>query len=266
MNHSRKNADVANIVNVQIRVLVALMLRDMRSRFFGNGFGFVIAVAWPLVHIIILLIMFSSSGRMAPYGDSLLLFLSIGIIPFIVFSYMSRFIMLSLVMNRPLINFPIVKVLDILFARAILETLGAIIFTTLLCTILWILNVDFMPNDLLQACYAYGAAIMLGFGMGVINAIIGMAFYGWVTGYSLVIIAFYGSSGILFIPDSLPQILRYYLSFNPVLQVIEWMRTAYYNGYHSTVLDKTYVLAWCLCTVAGGLILERLIRGKLLQG
>ena len=70
----------------------------------------------------------------------------------------------------------------------------------------------------------------------------------------------------MFVPDALPEIARYYLSFNPVLHAIEWMRSAYYPDYGSLVLDKTYLLYWGIGAVFVGLGLERLLRGRLLGG
>lgn len=256
-----------DVLRTQGRVIYALMLRDIRSRFFGNGLGFLVfSVGWPLVHILVLLVVYSIMGRAAPYGDSLVLFFAVGLVPFMTFSYISRWIMLSLVMNRPLLAFPIVKVTDIILARAFLEALASCVMTATLCMILWFSGIGFVPRDVVQASYALGASIMLGFGMGIINAIIAMAFTGWVTGYALVILVFYISSGIMFVPDALPEGARYVLSFNPVLHAVEWMRSAYYEGYGTILMDKTYLLAWGVCTIFGGFALERLIRGRLLGG
>jgi capsular polysaccharide transport system permease protein len=78
-------------------VIYALMLCDVKTRFFGNGLGFLFAsVAWPLVHILILLIINTGLGRMARFGDSIILFFATGLVPFMTFSYMSRWIMLGL--------------------------------------------------------------------------------------------------------------------------------------------------------------------------
>lgn len=41
-----------------------------------------------------------------------------GLLPCLTFMYVSRFMALSIVMNRPMLAIPAVKVLDILFARA----------------------------------------------------------------------------------------------------------------------------------------------------
>jgi capsular polysaccharide transport system permease protein len=258
---------LGDILRTQGRVIYALMLRDVRTRMFGNGLGFLaFSVGWPLVHILVLIVIFSVTGRAAPYGDSLVLFFAAGLVPMMTFMYMSRWIMLGLILNRPLLAFPIVKVMDVLLARAFLEAMGSCMMTASLCTILSFLGVDFVPRDVAEASFAWGAAVLLGLGMGIINAIIAMAFPGWITGYSLIIIVFYMSSGIMFVPDALPEIARYYLSFNPVLHAVEWMRSAYYPGYGSLVLDKTYLLYWGIGTVFVGFGLERLLRGRLLGG
>jgi capsular polysaccharide transport system permease protein len=258
---------LAGMLRTQARVIYALMLRGMRSRFFGNGLGFLIAsVGWPLVHVLILLALNAAGGRIAPVGDSAILFFATGLIPFMAFNYISRWTMLGMLFDRPLLAFPIVTVVDLLLARVFLEILGSCLTAISLLLILWLGGIDFMPRDIVQAGFAYGAAILLGAGMGIINAIIATAFPAWFTGYILVMIVLYAASGILFVPDSLPEIARFYLSFNPVLHAVEWMRSAYYPGYGSLVLDKTYLLAWGACTIFGGLALERLLRGRVLGG
>ena len=36
------------LMRAQARILAALMLRDIRTRFFGSAWGFLIVIAWPL--------------------------------------------------------------------------------------------------------------------------------------------------------------------------------------------------------------------------
>jgi capsular polysaccharide transport system permease protein len=193
------------------------------------------------------------------------LFFASGLVPFMTFSYMSRWIMYGFVTNKPLLAFPIVTVTDVLFARAILEAIGSLLMVVSLCMILVFLEVDFTPYDVPQACYAWAASILFGLGMGMINAIIAMAFRGWLIGYVLVIVVLYVSSGILFMIDSVPDPYRYWLTFNPMLHAVSWMRSAYYPGYGAITLDKSYILGWALYSIFAGLLLERLIRGRLLQ-
>lgn len=248
----------------QGRVILAIMLRDIRTRFFGHGVGFLVAIAWPLAHILILLAIYAAAGRAAPYGDSAALFFATGLAPFMTFSYMSRFVMYSVLMNRPLLAFPAVKITDILFARILLEGLGACCMVITLAAILALSGVDVVPRDPVDASLAFGAALLLGAGYGIVNGILAMAMPTWATAYTLFIIVMYITSGVLFVPDALPESLRLAIMINPAVHLVEWMRSAYYEGYGTLVINKPYLMFCALSSLFGGLLAERAFRCLLL--
>jgi hypothetical protein len=122
------------------------------------------AIGWPLSHVLILLVINTGLGRAVPYGDSAALWWATGVIPFQAFQYMSRFIMMGILLNRPQLSFPVVKVTDILFARPIVEVLNAGLAVLILFVIFWSLGIDFMPRDVVQASLAMLAMMLLGLG------------------------------------------------------------------------------------------------------
>lgn len=250
---------------IQCRVIHALILRDIRTRFFGHGLGFVIAIAWPLAHMGVLMIIYTAVGRAAPYGDSLALFLSSGLVPVLMFQYMSRFIVMAPILNRPLLAFPVVRLLDVLFARALLELLGACCGTLIVFYVMLICGIDAVPIDIGQAYSAMAASLMLGLGLGMLNGLIAFVQPMWATAYSLLLIVLYISSGILYVPSALPETLRNIVSYNPILHGVEWLRTAYYIGYPTLVLDRAYLLECGIFSVFLALIVERLFRARLLE-
>ena len=248
----------------QGRVLHAVMLRNIRTRFFGHGLGYLVAIAWPLTHILALLALASFAGRAPPFGESTVLFIATGTVPFMAFNYVSRFMQLSVVMTRPLLAFPEVKVLDVLFASAILEVLSSCCVILILLVLAWFFDISAMPRDIVEAFYALGASVLLGFGVGLLMGVIGLAAPIWLTIYGLLGILLWMSSGVLFVPDSLPEPARSIAAYNPVLQVVEWMRSAYYEGYGEGVLDRRYVLGVSIGSIFFGLLFERATRGHLL--
>ncbi len=252
-------------LRVELRVINALMLRDVRTRFFGVAAGFLIAVAWPLANILILLGINALANRTVPFGESAPLWFATGLVPFTAFNYMSRYTMLGLVLNKPLLGYPIVKPMDVLLARGVLEVLNAGLVASIMMLLYALLDIPFFPADPLQALAALGASMLLGLGFGLINGVIAAMFPFWVTGYALFAIIMWIASGVMIVPDSLPEVARYWLSYNPALQGVEWMRSAYYEGYGSGVLDKTYMLIFALCAVIGGFVLERTTRGQILK-
>ena len=248
------------------RALVALILRDIKTRFFGSAWGFLIAIAWPLSHIVILLVINTAIGRLPPYGDSSALWFATGVVPFMIFSYVSRLMIYGIMLNRPLLIFPTIRFMDILIARVVVEVLSAGVVILILITFFTAEGIDFTPFNIPQAYFAIGASILLGVGLGAINAIIAQAIPMWATGYSLSMIALWGASGVAFIPDNLPEFARYILSFNPALQIVSSMRAAYYEGYGSLTYDETYMMSFAVVSLFAGLLLERFARGRLLQG
>lgn len=256
-------ASSAFLLRHQSRVIVALMLRNIRTRFFAHGLGYIISVAWPLVHILFLVGLNAFFDRAPPLGDSMVLFVTVGLLPFITFHYMSRFIMTSVLHTRSLLAFPAVKIVDILLAGAILELLSSCLMVIILGLILTAFGIDVMPQDPIEAASALGAAMLLGFGYGIVFGLAVMANPHFGTVYGLSVIFWYLTSGIFFLPESMPEGLRYYLAFNPVLQTTEWMRAAYYLGYGS-LLDKSYTLFVALATLFVGFVMERLFRGRFL--
>ncbi len=243
----------------------AVMLRDMRTRFFDHGLGFLIVSLWPLAHMVVLLGIYTIAGRRAPYGESLNVFFATGLIPTLSFMYISRFMSLSLVLNRPMLAFPAVQVLDIMAARALLEIIASFIMLSLLILLLVSLGESPWPVNPEQALFAYLATILLATGVGILAGVITMFFNFFATLYALLMIIVYVSSGTLFVASALPEALSYGLSWNPIVQAVEWMRTAYYPTYSDRLLDRGYLIGFGLAALCLGLSVERLFRRQMLE-
>ena len=105
----------------QLNVMSAVVLRDVRTRFFDHGLGFLMVPLFPTLHLFVLIAISKLVGRYAPYGDSLIVFFATGLLPTLTFMYVSRFMAMSLLMNRPMLAFPAVRMMDIVLARAFLD-------------------------------------------------------------------------------------------------------------------------------------------------
>ncbi|MBB4105771.1 ABC transporter permease [Allorhizobium borbori] len=247
-------------------VMQAVILRDVRTRFFNHGLGFLLVPIWPLAHMFVLLMIYTFMGRKAPFGDSLRLFFATGLLPCLTFMYVSRFMALSIVINRPMLAIPAVKVLDILFARAFLEIIAAFLMVFLTFIILLSLGDNPFPHDWEQATYAFLSTILLAIGLGVLVGVVTSMFTFFATIYALTLILVYMMSGTLFVVAALPAQAAYALSWNPVMHAVEWMRSSFYPTYNSPVLDKYYLLAFGLGALCCGLVLERSVRRVVLEG
>ena len=247
-------------LTTQLQVIHALVLHDIKSRFFGNGLGYIVTILWPSAHIAIIVGMFYFTGRPAPYGDNRLLYVSIGVLPYIIWNYISRFTLLGVAMNKSFLQYPLVKPLDIMIARQALEIVSCTIITICLALFLVACQVDVVPHHPDQAALAILSAVLLGVGFGVFNGVICMILPLWNIVYVGVLIIFWITSGVVINPEALPTPIADLLAWNPLLHCIEWLRLSYYDDFPARLLDKSYVLYWGAGSLACGLVMERVLR------
>lgn len=249
----------------QGRVIGALILRDMRTRFGRSFMGYVVIVGWPLTHLLALFTAYLLTRRFIPIGTNLPLFIATGILPYILCLYPSRMIMMSLVQNHPLLYFPIVKTTDVVIARGALEILTAFWVVAIFATILYIAGVDLTPLHYQEAILAILATIYLGFGLGFLGAVLFKITRAWMPFQIGILIGMYVASGVFFIPTNLPERAQFYLGFNPLLHSVEWLRSAYYDGYGEGMLDRGYLIGFSTVALFIGMTIDRFVRGRLLQ-
>jgi capsular polysaccharide transport system permease protein len=240
-------------------VMGAVILRDMRTRFFNHGLGFIVQCLWPLAHILAVMGINIASGRAAPYGTPMLFFAT-GLIPTLTFIYISRFMGLSVVINQPMLSFPIVKITDILFGRAVLEVIAGCVTLVVMWGIFIALGDYPYPDDPADAVLAYLSTILLALGVGTIVGVVTEFQPMFATVYALMTIIIYISSGALFVTSAFPDQIAIPLSYLPVFQCVEWMRVAYFENYSDRLLSREYVVWFGVASLMIGLLLERKLR------
>jgi len=254
-----------NALTAQKRVIGALVLRDLRTRFGRTIFGAILIVAWPLSHLLTLTIVYSLARRMIPIGTDVTVFVATGVIPYILCLYPSRMIMLALQSNKQLLAFPVIKSVDIVVARAIVEITAAFWVVTIYFLMLTALDLPIWPQRPEDAMAAVLATIYLAFSLGMLSALMYALMRAWLGVHILIVIIMYISSGLFFVPSTLPQKFQDIIWFNPLMHSVEWLRSAYYDGYGYGLLDRGYLLGFATVVLFLALALERLVRGRYLQ-
>lgn len=244
--------------DIYLRVLHALMLRDMRTRFGGKHIGWGVTIMWPVMHMLVIGTVMTIKGVPAPICGSTLLFIATGSTPVLAFQYISREVMKGLNSNKPLTYYPQVKKIDVMFARILIEIVGSFAGIIAVFTILYALGLDPMPVQPIMALCGYLTAVFFGIGVGAVNIGIVSVYPGWMMGYMFISIAMYIAAGVMFLPCFLPEQIYHILKYNPLLQIVEWVRL----GYEPTLpvqVDYLYVLTFAGATLMVGLLLERFV-------
>lgn len=252
--------------NIQRRVIAALILRDMRTRFGNSLFGFILIVALPLSHLLILMLVYLAlRGRIPLLGTNATVFWGTAVLPYILCVYPARMTATSLSQNRPLLTYPIVKSIDVIAARGVLEVLVAFWVAGIFCLVLILCGVDIMPNNIFDAIAAMLATICLGFSVGCLSAVLVALVPAWSIIQMALLLIMYFTSGVFFLPSALPERLQYWVSFNPLMHSVEWLRSAYYEGHGYGLLDRGYIFSFSTILIFAALVIERFARGKVMM-
>nr|WP_319391662.1 ABC transporter permease [uncultured Cohaesibacter sp.] len=247
-------------LKVQLRVIGALVLRETRVRFGRSQLGYLWALVNPIAWIVVISALFSIRGSSAPYGDNMGLFVSLGVVPFRLYAALASQCGNAIDANQALLNFPIVKELDTIVARAILETATFILILTIILAGMVLFTGAPLPYNVLKMGVGLGGLCLLGFGVGLLNAVIAQKVPSWMNTFHLISTPMLWLSGVFYSLESLPDLFRKFLIWNPILHGVEYVRMGYFQNYRDSYVDISYLYGLGLILVLVGLAAERAIR------
>lgn len=260
---ARWRATVAALAT-QGRVVHALMLRETRSRFGRQKLGYLWALFEPIAFVAIFAALFAFGRQHAPSGMPVVPFMITGIAPFILFRNTMSQTLNAIESNRALLTFPQVKLLDLVLARALLEmaTLTVVFFLLLLGA--HGLGFTIRIEDPLRVFFALGCLALTGFGLGAAFA----ALVPFARSLPQVVGIFAGRplfflSGLFFTAEMLPTAARDLLLLNPLLHMIEWLRSGFFVEFESIYMSRTYALGFALLAAGFGLVMLRGLRRRI---
>ena len=237
------------------RTVLALILREMSTRYGRTPGGYIWSVLEPLAGIVILSFAFSLVMKTPSLGTSFLLYYSTGYLAFNLYQVVSSQTANAINFSRPLLKYPAVTWVDAVAARFLLNSLTGVLVTALLMS--GILNLidnrsilDFQP-----IVSAMALAMLLGLGVGTLNCVIIGLIPVWGVAWSIITRPLFLASGVIFLYDNMPPFAREVLIYNPLIHIVGLMRTGFYPTYTAAHVNVTYVLFVSMVTLALGVVL-----------
>jgi capsular polysaccharide transport system permease protein len=245
------------------RIISAIITQDMRTRFGRTHISYLLAVLWPLGHASFVVGGYVVINKISPLGGDPAVFLGTGILPYVLCLYPSRMIAMALITNRQLLHIPPVTPMHLLAARVILETVTAFIVAILFYFMLYLFDYEVAPLRPDVAAVAVGAAIFYGISIGVfMTALVGLGGVFALHFNVLILVIIYILSGIAIPPWMMSETALSYEYYNPIFNLIQWLRAAYYNTYDLDLININGVIWSALGFLLLGLLGERYFRGK----
>jgi len=242
----------------KLRVLAALVIREMSAKFGRSAGGYAWALVEPLGGILLLSFAFSLALRTPPLGTNFMLFYTTGVIPFYMYGAMSGGVAGAVKTNKGLLNYPVVSVLDAVFAKFVLNFMTIfLVAVALLAGIILGLGLR-LSLDLGAMALAFVLAALLGLGVGTVNCVLFGLYPTWINIWAVLTRPLFILSTILFTFESVPPKFQAILWWNPLVHVIGLMRAGVYGFYDPQFVSISYVLGVSLSLfVVGAYLLRR---------
>ncbi|MBP1852297.1 ABC transporter permease [Rhizobium halophytocola] len=238
-------------LKTHVRVVAALLIREMSTRFGSRPGGYIWALVDPAAHIILLTVIFQAIARQPALGTSFPLFYATGYVGFSFYQSVVGYVSAALNSNKALLSYPNVAPFDTIVARYILQmgttAFVAIIVIGAISTSLYHpLNLDWLP--IMEAAIA---GSLLALGTALSNTVLFRSWPLYESIYGIITRPLMLISGVFFLPDSIPQPFRDIVLLNPIAHVIVLFRSGFYPEYRATAYSPEYLYTF----VTGSLLL-----------
>ncbi|MFB2551218.1 ABC transporter permease [Ensifer soli] len=248
----------------QSRIISALMIRELRMRKSKSGLMLVFDLLEALGMILFMWILFVIRGRSLPLGDSLLVFIATGVLPVMFFRSLSVKTASGIEAAKSVTFVPYIQPLDYAIARLAVEF---ITFVSLFMAFFWMIHLFDLsayayPFDLYRLIEFLAIIVLFSFGIGLVNSFIIYLFPLWKIIWSAFARLQMILAGVYLIPEYVPEPLKTYMWYNPIMHLVALFRTSFYPMYPTYMLSIPYILLWTACLLILGLMMERALRNR----
>lgn len=260
----KRNQGVLARLATQLRVISALVMRELQHRAIYSKFGLGSVLLPPILQIgaVGIIMGIFNDGR-PPLGDRMFFFYATGLMPFYMFLHVVDHSLEVFAANISTLQVPIIHRLDLVIAVAVAELTIGTMTSVMLFGLFQIFSYGPSSDNQIEAVFAYLATWLIGFGCGLIFAVLNNFSRFFTQIWLVTQRTLYFLSGVFFIPQMMPGWMRDPLLWNPLLQCIEWFRTGFYSQYHPPWINKPYVIGLGCAFVVLGLGLESALRNKM---
>jgi capsular polysaccharide transport system permease protein len=247
----------------QLRVLKALMLRELTTRFGRENIGFLWMMVEPLLFAVLVGLLWRAIKGPFEYGVDIIAFVVSGYIPLVLFrSSVSRAVS-SFAANSSLLYHRQIKVLDLILVRFAIELIGHSMAYLFVVITLYQFGFFPWPYDLSYVLLGWGyyaiftfAAVLVIAPLSEMSDVIEKLIP--VTTYLMV-----PFSGTFYIVGSLYEDVATVVLYSPPVHGMEMMRYGVFGPSIDPQYDYVYPLAVSLPLILLGLIMTRIVRRRL---
>jgi capsular polysaccharide transport system permease protein len=238
------------------RIITALMLRELITRYGRRGLGFAWLIGEPLLFCLGVLVMWSVARPAYEHGVRVGPFIMTGYMCLLLLRHQITLSLSALQANVGLLHHRGIAVLHLYIARNVLEVIGTTAAFVVVYAVLMVLGQVSWPANLLLL---YGGWLLLAFmsmGLALIFASLAIRYDVMERIVPLFTYILIPMSGVFFMAAWVPAAWRDAYLLIPLPHPIEMVRAGVFGEFVETHFDPLYALGWAaLFNVAGLLLL-----------
>jgi capsular polysaccharide transport system permease protein len=256
-------ASLAKGWDIQLRVIKALMLRELTTRFGRENIGFLWMMAEPLLFAVLVGALWRAMKGPLEYGVDIVAFAVSGYIPLVLFrSTVSRAIS-SFTANSSLMYHSQIKVLDILLVRFLIELLGHMMAYLLIALALGAFGLFPMPYDIGFLILGWGYYALFTLAVALVVAPLSEMSELLEKVMPVTLYLMIPFSGAFYIVSALYGDAATVVLYSPPVHGMEMMRYGVFGPSIDPQYDYLYPLKFILPCMVIGLLLCRRVRRRL---
>lgn len=226
------------------RAVLALLLREIRTRFGKYQLGYAWALLEPVASIAVLLTIFTALGAHATTGMSFPVFLATGVILNSLFVEISNRSMKAMEANSALFNYRPIRPVDTVIARALLELLVHLVTYAFLVGAYVMMGGEIYFSNLPLLLLVFLLMTLFGFGLGMLFMLVTDIYSDADKVLPLVTRPLFFISGVFFSIQGVPKEYKPLFLWNPIFHAIELARESVSTVYQVSDASLGY-LAFC---------------------
>ncbi|MDO4247731.1 MAG: ABC transporter permease [Neisseria sp.] len=227
---------------IQMRVIGALLMREIITRYGRNNIGFLWLFIEPLMMTMFIVMMWKFARADQISSLNIVAFVLTGYPMAMMWRNASNRAIGAISGNMSLLYHRNVRVLDTIFARVLLEIAGATIAQIAIMAVLLAMRWIEWPADIFYMLLAWLLMALFALGLGLVICSIAFKFdaFGKLWGtFSFVMLPL---SGAFFFVSTLPQQAQEYVLWIPMVHGTEMFRQGYFGSSMLTMENPWYLL------------------------
>ena len=226
---------------IQRRVIGALVLREILTRFGRHNIGFLWLFAEPMLFTLAITALWTATRAIHGSNIPIVAFAITGYSSVLLWRNMPSRCIKALEPNLPLLYHRNVRPLDIYFARLILEVAGATMSFVFLVIFFHFLGWLDLPEDILQIIEGWAMIAWFGCGLALFLGAMSESYEVIDKLWHPAAYIMFPLSGAAFLVDALPEEAQHYVLILPMVHGVEYLREGYFGSQMVAHYDLTYM-------------------------